>query len=69
MLRILFMFMLFSEKISARMETLEKAFPSKTFHPTLISAAPARRNEYSDIFLSQLTVNDLFLRKEATPGL
>ena len=30
-------------------------------HPTLVSAAPVHRNEYSDIFLSQITIDDLFI--------
>lgn len=51
----------YSEKIARRIETLEQIFPSKTFHPTIVSAAPVHRNEYSDIFLSQLTIDDLFV--------
>ena len=50
----------YNEKITRRIETLERMYPSKTFHPTLISAAPVHRNEYSDTFLSQLTIDDLF---------
>jgi len=50
----------YNEKITRRVETLERMFPSKTFQPTLISAAPVHRNEYSDTFLSQLTIDDLF---------
>lgn len=50
----------YAEKMVRRVEALEQLLPSKTFHPTLISAAPASRNEYSDIFLSQLTLDDLF---------
>ena len=50
----------YSEKITHRIEVLEKMMPSKTFHPTLVSAAPVRRNEYSDTFLSQITIDDLF---------
>ena len=51
----------YSEKITRRVEALEKISPSKTFHPTLVSAAPVHRNEYSDIFLSQITIDDLFI--------
>ncbi|MCR4773327.1 MAG: ATP-binding protein [Prevotella sp.] len=51
----------YSEKIVRRTQTLEQLLPSKTFHPTLISAAPVHRNEYSDTFLSQLTIDDLFI--------
>ena len=51
----------YSEKITHRIEVLEKMMPSKTFHPTLVSAAPVRRNEYSDTFLSQITIDDLFI--------
>ena len=50
----------YSEKITHPIEVLEKMMPSKTFHPTLVSAAPVRRNEYSDTFLSQITIDDLF---------
>ena len=51
----------YSEIITRRVEALEKISPSKTFHPTLVSAAPVHRNEYSDIFLSQITIDDLFI--------
>ena len=50
----------YAEKITHRIEVLEKMSPSKTFHPTLVSAAPVHRNEYSDIFVSQITIDDLF---------
>lgn len=51
----------YSEIITRRVEALEKISPSKTFHPTLVSAAPVHRNEYSDIFFSQITIDDLFI--------
>lgn len=50
----------YAEKIARRIEALEQALPSKTFHPTIVSAAPVRQNEYADIFFSQLTIDDLF---------
>lgn len=50
----------YSEKIRRHMDGLERMLPSKTFHPTLVSVAPVRRNEYSDTFLSHLTLDDLF---------
>ena len=51
----------YAEKIVRRIGALEQMFPSKTFHPTLVSAAPARRNEYSEIFFTQLSIDDLFM--------
>ena len=50
----------YSEKIARRIASLEQMMPSKTFHPTLITAAPVRQNEYTDVFISKLTINDLF---------
>ena len=50
----------YSEKITRHIETLEQMYRSKTFHPTLVTAMPVQRNEYSDIFLSRLTIDDLF---------
>ena len=50
----------YAEKITHRIEVLEKMSPAKTFHPTLVSTAPVFRNEYSDIFLSLITIDDLF---------
>lgn len=50
----------YAEKMTHRIETLEQLFPSKTFHPTLVSVAPVHQNEYADVFLSQLTIEDLF---------
>lgn len=51
----------YSDKMTRRIETLEKMMPSKTFQPTLITAAPVHRNEHSDIFITQLTIDDLFI--------
>lgn len=51
----------YADTITRRTEQLERMLPSKTFLPTLISAAPMRRNEHSDVFRSQLTLDDLFV--------
>ena len=51
----------YAEKIAHRMEYLEQLFPSKAFHPTLVSAAPVHRNEHSDIFIAQVPIDDLFV--------
>ena len=52
----------YAEVITRRTARLEELLPSKTFIPTLITSAPVFRNEHSDVFRSQLTLDDLFAR-------
>ena len=46
--------------INKRMLALENVFVGKTLHPTLITSAPARHNEYADVFVSMICLDDLF---------
>ena len=47
--------------IELRRETLEKFFPHKTVHATLVTNLPMSRNSYSDVFQSQVVLDDLFV--------
>ena len=51
----------YADTLSRRQATLEADDSSKTVHMTLISASPLERNEYSDIFLSTIVIDDLFV--------
>ena len=50
----------YAETLAKRQSAIEQMMPCKTVHTTLVSAAPLHRNEYSDIFTSQVTLDDLF---------
>lgn len=50
----------YATQIARRIAALEQQQPSKTFLPTLISAAPVHPNEYADTFPSQIILDDLF---------
>ena len=50
----------YADKINKRMLALENVFVGKTLHPTLITSAPARHNEYADVFVSMICLDDLF---------
>ena len=50
----------YAEKLTQRIVALEESRKDKTFHLTLISTHPLQHNEYSDIFISTITLDDLF---------
>lgn len=50
----------YSEKLRHRISVLEDMWPDKTFNMTIVSTQPLKRNEYSDIFVSSVTLDDLF---------
>ena len=50
----------YADKINKRMLALENVFVGKTLRPTLITSAPARHNEYADVFVSMICLDDLF---------
>lgn len=50
----------YAETLAKRQSVIEQMMPRKTVHTTLVSAAPLHRNEYSDIFTSQVTLDELF---------
>ena len=51
----------YEKKLTQRLADLESLMPEKTFHLTLVSVTPMDRNEYSDIFTSAVTAENLFL--------
>lgn len=50
----------YAATIRKRQEVIEKSMPNKTIHATLITTMPVQKNEYTDVFQSILSVNDLF---------
>ncbi len=50
----------YAQILTARLQTMEKQFPTLTFHLTYIGGTHLTKNEYSEIFTSQLTLDDLF---------
>ena len=51
----------YAQVLGTRLHTLEKMFPALTFHLTYIGATDLVSNEYSDLFASSLTLDDLFI--------
>ena len=50
----------YAEKLSSRLSFLENTMPEKTFHMTLVSINGMERNEHSDIFVREISAEDLF---------
>ena len=51
----------YAEALEHRKSLMEKAYPEKTFHLTFIGSRGLTRNSYSDIFVSEVTGDDLFV--------
>lgn len=51
----------YAQVLSTRLQTMQKKYPSKTFHLTYIGNTELARNEYSDIFISNITLDELFI--------
>ena len=49
------------QTLELRRETLETLFPHKTVHATLVTNLPMSRNSYSDVFQSEIVLDDLFV--------
>ena len=50
----------YAVKLSSRLSFLENTMPEKTFHMTLVSINGMERNEHSDIFVREISAEDLF---------
>lgn len=50
----------YAQKLVARVSTLEKTNPDKTYHLTLISVLPPKPNAYTDTFTARITIDELF---------
>lgn len=46
--------------LEKRREHFEKSYPDKSVHLTLITTYPMQRNEYSDVFQSEVTLDGIF---------
>ena len=51
----------YAQTIELRRETLETLFPHKSVHATLVTNLPMSRNCYSDVFQSEVLLDDLFV--------
>ena len=51
----------YAEVIRKRQSVLQETCPKKSFNMTLVTTEPPVRNEYSDAFVSTITLDDLFL--------
>ena len=49
------------QTLAARLQYLEEKYPSLTFHLTYIGSTELVHNEYSDIFTSVVTADELFV--------
>lgn len=50
----------YARTLAERVEAMEHSYPSLTFHLTYIGSSPLAQNEYSDLFVSTVTLDDLF---------
>lgn len=50
----------YAQVLSHRLQTLQENFPNQTFHLTYIGNTELARNEYTDLFVSNVTLDDLF---------
>lgn len=50
----------YADKLVGRIAQLETMSPGKTFLLTLVSTAPLLHNKHSDVFVSKITINELF---------
>lgn len=51
----------YAEVLSTRLQTLQAKYPSLTFHLTYIGSSKLYKNEYSDLFVSCVTLDELFI--------
>lgn len=50
----------YADKLLRRVSEIEKVFPDKSIHLTSITTLPLMSNEYSEIFQTKVTIEDLF---------
>lgn len=50
----------YAQVLSRRLQTLQEKYPNRTFHLTYIGNTELVRNEYSDLFVSSVTLDELF---------
>ena len=51
----------YAQVLSTRLQTMQEKYPSKTFHLTYIGNTEPVRNEYSDLFVSCITLDEIFI--------
>lgn len=50
----------YAQTLTTRLQKMEEKYPDYTFHLTYIGGTELAKNEYSDLFVSVLTLDDLF---------
>lgn len=50
----------YADKLIDRISHMERTNPDKAFHMTLVSTVPLQTNKHSDVFVSKITVDELF---------
>ena len=51
----------YAQVLGSRLQTMQEKYPSKTFHLTYIGNTELTKNEYSDLFVSCVTLEELFI--------
>ena len=51
----------YAQTLETRLQTMEELYPALTFHLTYIGNTELAKNEYSDLFVSCVTLDDLFI--------
>ena len=50
----------YAQVLGSRLQAMQEKYPSKTFHLTYIGNTELTKNEYSDLFVSCVTLEELF---------
>lgn len=50
----------YADKLTGRLSSLENSNPDKTFLMTLVSTAPLQPGKHTDVFISKVTIDELF---------
>ena len=51
----------YAQVLGSRLQAMQEKYPSKTFHLTYIGNTELTKNEYSDLFVSCVTLEELFI--------
>jgi hypothetical protein len=51
----------YAKVLSSRLQTLQQKYPRLTFHLTYVGSSELVRNEYADLFVSSVTLDEMFV--------
>ncbi len=51
----------YAKVLSSRLQTMQQKYPRLTFHLTYIGSSELVQNEYADLFVSSVTLDEMFV--------